>query len=126
MFKQEKYESVVWLKGGRDYPNLDCFGLINEVRRDLGLPAWPDFAGVTKDNGGLNREAKKLMISLIRCEPSEGSGVVCYSGSTVTHVAVVVRIGDQLLVAECNPQTNVTFLPLSRFKRRFVKVEFWQ
>ncbi|EPY2364948.1 TPA: nitrite transporter, partial [Klebsiella pneumoniae] len=22
--------------------------------------------------------------------------------------------------------TNVTFLPLPRFKRRFVKVEFWQ
>ncbi|SXD43908.1 nitrite transporter [Klebsiella quasivariicola] len=126
MFKQEKYESVVWLKGGRDYPNLDCFGLINEVRRDLGLPAWPDFAGVTKDDGGLNREAKKLMISLTRCEPSEGAGAVCYSGSSVTHVAVVVRICDQLLVAECNPQTNVTFLPLSRFKRRFVKVEFWQ
>ncbi|HBS6018460.1 nitrite transporter, partial [Klebsiella pneumoniae] len=26
----------------------------------------------------------------------------------------------------CNPGTNVTFLPLPRFKRRFVKVEFWQ
>ncbi|HBQ1465303.1 nitrite transporter, partial [Klebsiella quasipneumoniae subsp. similipneumoniae] len=25
-----------------------------------------------------------------------------------------------------NPGTNVTFLPLPRFKRRFVKVEFWQ
>ncbi|HHB8137336.1 TPA: nitrite transporter, partial [Klebsiella pneumoniae] len=24
------------------------------------------------------------------------------------------------------PGTNVTFLPLPRFKRRFVKVEFWQ
>ncbi|HBQ1498968.1 TPA: nitrite transporter, partial [Klebsiella pneumoniae] len=29
-------------------------------------------------------------------------------------------------VAECNPGMNVTFLPLPRFKRRFVKVEFWQ
>ncbi|HCM5371638.1 TPA: nitrite transporter, partial [Klebsiella variicola subsp. variicola] len=31
-----------------------------------------------------------------------------------------------LHVAECNPGSNVTFLPLARFKRRFVKVEFWQ
>lgn len=126
MFHQEKYKSVIWVKGGRTYPELDCFGLINEVRSDLNLPLWPDFAGVTKDNGGLDREAKKLMLSLESCEPCEGACVVCYSGSTVTHVAVVVRIGDQLRVAECNPQTNVTFLPLSRFKRRFVKVGFWR
>ncbi|MCE0397103.1 nitrite transporter, partial [Klebsiella variicola subsp. variicola] len=31
-----------------------------------------------------------------------------------------------LHVAECNPGSNVTFLPLARFKRRFVEVEFWQ
>ncbi|HGU6620468.1 TPA: nitrite transporter [Citrobacter amalonaticus] len=107
------------------YPELDCFGVLNEVRRDIGLPEWPDFAGVTKDNGGLDREARKLMRSLRRCEPCEGAGVACYSGSTVTHVAVVVNINGQLYVAECNHKTNVTFLTLARFMRRFVKVEFW-
>ncbi|EAB9708120.1 nitrite transporter, partial [Salmonella enterica subsp. enterica] len=49
-----------------------------------------------------------------------------YSGSTVTHVGVVVDINGQLHVAECNPGINVTFLPVVRFKRRFVKVEFWK
>ena len=97
MFNQDKYLSVTWLKGGRAYPELDCFGIVNEVRRDLGLHEWPDFAGV-----------------------------YCYSGSTVTHVAVVVDINEQLYVVECNPKTNVTILPLPRFMRRFVKVEFWQ
>ncbi|WP_058911868.1 hypothetical protein [Entomohabitans teleogrylli] len=126
MFDPDKYRSVVWLKGGRTYPELDCFGVVNEVRRDLGLPEWPDFAGVTKDGDGLNREARKMMLSLNQCEPCEGAGVACYSGSAVTHVAVVVSIGNQLHVAECNPKSNVTFLPLARFKRRFVKVEFWQ
>lgn len=125
MFNPDKYLSVKWLKGGRVYPELDCFGVLNEVRRDLGLPEWPDFAGVTKDNGGLDREARKLMRSLRQCEPCEGVGVACYSGSTVAHVAVVVDINGQLYVAECNHKTNVTFLPLARFMRRFVKVEFW-
>lgn len=125
MFNPDKYLSVKWLKGGRTYPELDCFGVLNEVRRDIGLPEWPDFAGVTKDNGGLDREARKLMRSLRRCEPREGAGVACYSGSTVAHVAVVVDINGQLYVAECNHKTNVTFLPLARFMRRFVKVEFW-
>lgn len=75
---------------------------------------------------GLNAEARRMMLSLERCEPCEGAGVACYSGSTVTHVGIVVNIGGLLHVAECNPGTNVTFLPLPRFKRRFVKVEFWQ
>lgn len=113
-------------EGGRVYPDLDCFGIVNEVRKDLGLPLWPDFSGVTKDDGGLDREAVKLMRSLEECEPCVGAGVACYSGSTVTHVGVVVDINGQLHVAECNPGINVTFLPVVRFKRRFVKVEFWK
>ncbi|MGY8212262.1 nitrite transporter, partial [Klebsiella pneumoniae] len=55
MFNPDKYRSVKWQKGGRAYPLLDCFGIVNEIRRDLNLPVWPDFAGVTKDDGGLDR-----------------------------------------------------------------------
>lgn len=126
MFSPEKYRSVTWLKGGRVYPQLDCFGIINEIRKDLDLPLWPDFSGVTKDGGGLDREARKFMKSLKRCEPCLGAGVACYSGSTVTHVGIVVQLDNQLQVAECNPGTHVTFLPLARFVRRFNRVEFWQ
>ena len=126
MFNPDKYLSVTWLKGGRVYPQLDCFGLVNEIRRDLNLPEWPDFAGVTKDGGGLDREARKLMLTLERCDPCEGAGVARFSGSTVTHVAVVVKLNGELMVAECGSATNVTFLPLSRFKRRYVRVEFWK
>lgn len=126
MFNPDKYLSVIWQKGGRTYPSLDCFGIVNEVRRDLGLPEWPDFAGITKDDGGLNREAHNLMLSLQKCEPCAGAGVACYSGSTVTHVGVVVEMFGLLHVAECNPRKNVSFIPLNRLKRRFVKVEFWK
>ncbi|MFG6422172.1 nitrite transporter [Klebsiella quasipneumoniae] len=126
MFNPDKYRSVTWLKGGRSFPKLDCFGIVNEIRRDLGLPQWPDFAGVTKDGGGLDREARKLMLSLKRCAPCEGAGVACYSGSTVSHVGIVVMLDNQLQVAECNPGSGVTFLSLSRFIRRFNRVEFWQ
>ncbi len=126
MFTPDKYRSVTWLKGGRTFPSLDCFGIVNEIRRDLGLKPWPDFAGVTKDNGGLDREARGLMADLARGEPTPGAGIACYSGSLVTHVAIVVEIDGVLHAAECNPRTNVTFLPLARFARRFVRVEYYQ
>ena len=126
MFDPDKYLSVIWQKGGRVYPQLDCFGIVNEIRSDLGLPKFPDFAGVTKDDGGLDREAKSYMPNLQPCEPQIGAIALCYSGGMVTHVAVAVEIDGQLLAAESNPKTNVTFLPLSRFLRKFVKVEFYQ
>ena len=126
MFDPDKYRSVTWLKGGRVYPELDCFGIVNEIRSDLNLPLWPEFAGVTKDNDGLDREARGLMSELTKCDPLPGAGIACYSGGMVTHVAIVVDIGGALYAAECNPKSNVTFLPLSRFERRFVKVEYYQ
>lgn len=126
MFDPDKYRSVIWLKGGRAYPELDCFGIVNEIRSDLNLPLWPEFSGVTKDDNGLDREARVLMSELTRCEPAPGAGIACYSGGIVTHVAIVVDIGGALYAAECNPKSNVTFLPLSRFERRFVKVEYYQ
>ncbi|WP_318594317.1 nitrite transporter [Enterobacter kobei] len=126
MFDPDKYRSVIWLKGGRAYPELDCFGIVNEIRSDLNLPLWPEFSGVTKDDNGLDREARGLMSELTRCEPAPGAGIACYSGGVVTHVAIVVDIGGALYAAECNPKSNVTFLPLSRFERRFVKVEYYQ
>ncbi|KAB7896445.1 nitrite transporter [Serratia sp. Leaf50] len=126
MFNPDKYLSVIWLKGGRTYPKLDCYGVITEIRRDLGLVLWPDFAGITKDDDGLDVEARGFMKALTACEPCEGAGVACYAGSVVTHVGIVVKLNGELYVAECNPKTNVTFLPLVRFKRRFIKVEFWQ
>lgn len=126
MFNPDKYRSVTWLKGGRVYPELDCFGIVNEIRRDLDLPLWPEFSGVTKDDNGLDREARSLMSELTKCEPTPGAGIACYSGGMVTHVGIVVDIGGSLYAAECNPKSNVTFLPLSRFERRFVKVEYYQ
>ncbi|EHP6466478.1 nitrite transporter, partial [Escherichia coli] len=89
-------------------------------------PAWPDFAGITKDDNGLDREARRMMQTLQRCAPCEGAGVACYTGSTVTHVGIVVCMGGLLYVAECNPKSHVSIIPLARFMRRFVKVEFWQ
>jgi len=126
MFNPDKYRSVKWIMGGRTYPNLDCFGTANEIRRDLGLAAWPDFAGVTKDDNGLDREARKMMLQLERCEPCVGAGVACYSGATVTHIGIVVEMGGELMVAECGSALNVTFLSIPRFKRRYPKVEFWK
>ncbi|HGO5393649.1 TPA: nitrite transporter [Klebsiella michiganensis] len=126
MFNQDKYLSAVWQKGGRAFPKIDCYGLVLEIRRDIGLIDWPEFTGVTKDNRGLDDATKRFNHKLTRCQPEAGAVVECFTGSIVTHLAVVVEMDGGLFVAECNPKSNVTFMVLEQFKRRFVKVEFWK
>ena len=76
---------------------------------------------------GLNSpESRKTTTAWTGCDPAPGAGIACYSGSVVTHVAIVVEIDGALHAVECNPRTNVTFLPLARFARRFVRVEYYQ
>lgn len=126
MFNQDKYLSAVWQKGGRTFPEIDCYGLVIEIRRDIGLPGWPHFEGITKEENGLDTTAKDFNRELTRCQPEPGAVVECFTGSVVTHLGVVVDMDRQLYVAECNPKSNVTFMPVEQFRRRFVKVEFWK
>ena len=38
----------------------------------------------------------------------------------------VVELGGLLYVMECNPRRNVTILPLTRFEKQYLKVEYYQ
>jgi hypothetical protein len=45
------------------------------------------------------------MADLQRCEPAPGAGIACYSGSVVTHVAIVSK-----LTASCAPLSAIPAL----------------
>jgi len=119
----EKYLGVAWVSGGRTFPELDCYGVVNEVRRDLGLPAWDEYPGATRvDLDALAQAAAKTHKG---SDLVEGAVAFCYEGSLVVHVAVLVMLDGRLYALECNETHNVTVLPVSRFERRFPKVEYY-
>lgn len=122
----DRYIEVNWVAGGREYPDLDCYGLVLDVRENLGLEPWPEFDGVLRENEGLDKTAKVFTATLERCEPEPGAVVLVYRAGIVDHVAVVVQDGPQLGVIECNPNVNVVLSPLARFKRKHPKLEFWK
>lgn len=126
MIDTEKYLAGRYVEGGRVWPEIDCYGLILIVRDDLGLPEWPIFDGVTKRENGLHRLGTKLARQVERCEPCHGAVAACYASGLMSHVAIVVETPHGLAVLECNPGTNVTAVPLRRFMRRFVRVEFYR
>ncbi|EIC82011.1 hypothetical protein [Serratia sp. M24T3] len=122
----DKYQSVRYVEAGRNYPHLDCYGLVLEVRRDLGLKAWPEYDGVTHQDRGVEIHARELTTLLEKCEPMPGALILVIRRGIVDHVAVVIRDGPLLCVAECNPGSNVTVQPLGRFMRKNTKLEFWK
>lgn len=121
----DKYQSVQYTEAGRNFPLLDCYGLVLEIRRDLGLEAWPEYDGVTHQDNGVAVHVKKLTSQLVPCDPLPGAIVLVTRRGVVDHVAVVVKDGPLLCVAECNPGSNVVIQPLGRFMRKNTKLEFW-
>lgn len=120
----ENYLSAKWVEGGRAWPEIDCYGIVLKVREDLQLPPWPIFDGVTKKNG-MHEAASHYLADLPQCEPKEGAVACCYKASLMVHVGIVVNTPTGLAVLECNPGTNVSCVPLGRFKRKFLRVEFY-
>ncbi|MGW6163653.1 hypothetical protein, partial [Bacillus altitudinis] len=81
----EKYLDVRWVRGGRAFPELDCYGVVNEVRRDLGLEAWPEYAGATVVQ--LPELAAGAATERSGSDMRQGAVAFCYQGSVVEHVA---------------------------------------
>lgn len=119
----EKYLDVVWVSGGRQFPELDCYGVVNEVRRDLGLVPWDEYPGATRDD--LAELAQAATLQHAGSDLVEGAVAFCYEGSVVTHVAVLLEVDGRMCALECNEDRNVTVLPMSRFERRFNRVEYY-
>lgn len=127
MIDVDKYvREVRYVKGGRIWPNLDCYGPVNYVRADLGLEQWPSWDGVTKDDNGLDKVGSEFVRTREQCDPEEGALACCYTASLMTHVGVVVNTPTGLCVIECNPEIGVTCMPLRRFTRRWLRVEFFK
>lgn len=126
MINLDKYKAVRWEMGGRIYPVLDCYGIVHEVRRDLGLPVWGMFEGVVNEGDLMGRKCEEERENLEQCEPCPGAVAACYRAGMINHLGVVISIDGLFHVMESNPFKNVTILPLQRFKRRYPRVEFYR
>lgn len=96
MIDHDKYPAGKYREGGRVWPFVDCYGLVLEVRRDLGLPDWPEWADIRAGDGSMVEVAGKWFPTLTPCEPEEGALIALYQGSEMRHVGVVVRCGESL------------------------------
>ncbi len=118
--------SAKYLECGREFPNVDCYGIVLHVRKIKGLYQFPELGSAKKINGNIDHDGKPLASELSICKPKDGCIAACYNAhGAMTHTGVVVY-DNGLKVIECNPVHNASCTPLSRFIRRFNKVEFFE
>lgn len=126
MIDMNHYLGAQYVEGGRVWPEIDCYGIALIHRSVLGMGPWPDWAGVTNEDDGLHKVGSEFVRSLERCDPEPGALACCFSGGLMIHVAVVDWCDGLLHALEINAKRGATCLPLRRFERRFVKVEYYR
>jgi hypothetical protein len=115
-----------YVEQGRNFPDVDCYGIVLYVRGVLGLPELPELNSAKKILGSIDEFGIDQASSMSICKPKEGSVAACYDSlGSMTHTGVVIN-RKGLYVVECNPKRNASCIPISRFIRRFHRVEFYE
>ena len=122
-----RWLSTTYLDGGRDYPAVDCWGLVRVARVDLGYPELPAW-------GPVKATHKKSMTRLFgdaipdlmtETSPKHGAVAFCFHGSVCAHVGVVVIIDGRLAVVDTNSSTGPRWMWLADFERNFTRVVYY-
>lgn len=113
-----------YLEGGREYPFLDCYGLVLAVRRNLGMHCPAEYADV-RVGERMDSATRNELPSFRKCDPEHGAIAICWRMNIVRHIAIVVNIGGELRVMECNPHKNTTHCTIADFERKYKRVEYY-
>jgi cell wall-associated NlpC family hydrolase len=117
------YIGIPYKPAGRTHEALDCYGLckiVYDEQLDIDLPDWGDEV--------LQMRARaKTIDDIIHSgewtpseEPTEGCFVVCYQARAAHHIGLYFSGG----VLHTHNKTGTIFEPLSRFARKFGRIEF--
>lgn len=121
-YRQWQYED-----GARGPARIDCWGLVREVRHDMGYPWLPSFADCRKtDPRGFTR-AYEQQAELMQPGAAEaGSIAAAFRGRICVHVGIVVPIDGRLMVLDINPGRGVGVESLPDFEARFAEVIYYR
>lgn len=127
MINYRRYRTWMYLDGGRGPVFIDCWGLVREVRHDLGYPWLPSFSECRHtDLRGFTRAYEQQAAQMQVGEPAEGAIAAAFSGRLCVHVGIVVSIDGRLLVLDINPGRGVGTEALSDFEARYGEVLYYR
>ena len=124
-----RYLESRYARGGRDYPDLDCWGLTRLARTELfGRPMLPlcsnaqpgDFRAITQACSEVSGVAE-----LAPSQPQPGAIATAWCASLCIHVGLVVDADGRRWVLETDDPTGPCLTPLKRFESRYTRVIYY-
>jgi len=122
-----RYKRWVYEDGARGPDRIDCWGLVREVRHDLGYPWLPSFTECRHtDPRGFTRAYEQQAGYMDAAPAAEGSIAAAFRGRICVHVGIVVSIDGRLMVLDINPGRGVGVEALADFEARYAEVLYYR
>lgn len=115
-----------YLDGGRTLQGIDCWGVVLEVRRRMGLPELPSIGGtVRSDVKEATRFYQSISAGLAIGPPRPGAIAAVLRGGLFVHAGVVIEADGRTWVMDTNPGNLPTMHPIADFLATYFKVTFY-
>lgn len=122
-----RYRRWQYEDGARGPDRIDCWGLVREVRHDLGYPWLPAFAECRHtDPRGFTRAYERQAEQMQTGPAEEGAIAAAFRGRICVHVGIVVGVGGRPMVLDINPGRGVGVESLPDFEARFSEVLYYR
>ena len=127
MIDFRRYRRWVYEDGARGPDRIDCWGLVREVRHDMGYPWLPSFSECRNtDPRGFTRAYEQQAAHMEVGPPEHGAIATAFRGRICVHVGIVVEVDSRLTVLDINPGRGVGIEPLPDFEARFFEVLYYR
>lgn len=118
-------ENAVYVDGGRGPVEFDCWGLVRDVRRHLGLQELPSHGSLRNtDPRSFTKAYREESSRMEECGPEHGAIAAVLVGGICVHVATVLLFPDGLRVLEINPTRAARCIKHSTWLQDHVKVTY--
>lgn len=126
MIDFRRYRAWVYEDGARGPQRIDCWGLVREVRHDMGHPWLPSFAECRHtDPRGFTRAYETQAREMQTGPAAVASIAAAFRGRICVHVGIVVGIDSRLMVLDINPGRGVGVESLADFEARYAEVLYY-
>ena len=127
MIDFRRYRAWQYEDGARGPVMIDCWGLVREVRHDMGYGWLPSFSECRHtDPRGFTRAYEQQAREMATGPAETASIAAAFRGRICMHVGIVVAIDDRLMVLDINPDRGVGVESLADFESRFAEVLYYR
>lgn len=123
------YLSCQYVDGGREPPQIDCFGLVRHARHNhCGMALLPSFGQIRNTQPREFTEAYRTTAESVmeECEPEHGAVASVFRGGICIHVALVIKKNGTLYTLDINPKKGARFQRLADFESQYLKVLYYR